>query len=61
MSPKLIDIITNVMAFLLFVLEPIKSYLDTQPFDWFNFAMCVLAAVVAFFTGKSAKSIQKKV
>ncbi len=54
MSPKVINIITNVIAILLAVLEPVRSYLTTQPFDWATFAVCIGGAVIGWFTGKSA-------
>lgn len=53
MTPNVINWITNIVGFLLVILVPIKDYLATQPFDWFAFAICVLGAVVAYFTGKS--------
>lgn len=53
MTPKTINIVTNIMAFLLVVLVPIKNYLETQPFDWFTFFLCICGAVVGYFTGKS--------
>ncbi len=62
MSPQVINIITNIAAILLAILEPVKSYLTSQPFDWTTFLMTVLGAVVAYFTGKSGTYIlqQKK-
>jgi hypothetical protein len=53
MNPKVINIITNVIAVLLFILEPIKSYLTSQPFSWTTFAICVGGAVIGYFTSKS--------
>ena len=54
MTPKIIDIITNIIGFLMVVLVPVKTYLTTQSFEWGTFTLCVLAAVVAYFTGKSS-------
>ncbi len=54
MTPKIIDIITNITGFLMIILVPVKTYLTTQPFEWGTFVLCVLGAVVAYFTGKSA-------
>ena len=54
MSPKLINIITNVIGGLLVVLEPVRSYLLSQPFDWVTFGICVAGAIIGYFTGKSA-------
>lgn len=59
MTPQTINIITNVIGILLVVLEPVKSYLSTQPFEWGTFAMCVGAAVIGYFTSKSATAISK--
>ena len=55
MTPKFIDIITNIIGFLMIVLVPIKDYLTTQQFEWGTFVLCILGAVVAYFTGKSAQ------
>jgi hypothetical protein len=55
MTPKLIDIITNIIGFLMIVLVPVKTYLTTQQFEWGTFVICVLGAVVAYFTGKSSQ------
>jgi len=54
MSPKLINIITNVIAVLLAILEPVKAYLGSQPFSWTTFAICIGGAVIGWFTGKSS-------
>jgi len=59
MQPATINIITNIIGILLVILEPVKAYLSTQPFEWSTFGICVLSAVVAYFTSKSATSIMK--
>jgi hypothetical protein len=59
MNPKIINIITNVIAVLLFILEPIKSYLTSQPFSWTTFAICVGGAVIGYFTSKSTLAVTK--
>ena len=59
MNASQINITTNILGFLLFVLEPVRSYLASQPFSWFTFVTCVLGAGVAYFTGKSTLSAQK--
>ena len=56
MNPKIINIITNVIAVLLAVLEPIRAYLSSQPFNWATFAICVGGAVIGYFTSKSTLS-----
>lgn len=53
MSPKVINIITNIIGALLVILEPVRAYLLTQEFNWVTFIVCILAAIVAWFTGKS--------
>ena len=53
MSPDVINKITNVVAFILAVLEPIRAYLSSQEFNWMTFALCIGSAVIAYFTGKS--------
>ena len=60
MNPKTIDIITNIMALLLAILEPVKSYLTSQPFSWTTFAACIFTAVIGWFTGKSTLSTLPK-
>jgi hypothetical protein len=65
MQPTQINWITNVLAVLLAIVEPLNSYLTTQPFNWGTFALTILGAVVAYFTGKSGMaaqdtSVQKK-
>ena len=52
MNAKAIDWITNVIGFLIAILEPVKSYLTSQPFSWTTFALCIGTAVIAYFTGK---------
>lgn len=59
MSPKVINIITNILGGLLAIAEPIKSYLTSQPFNWETFAITIGTSVIAWFTGKSAIHLQK--
>jgi uncharacterized membrane protein YeaQ/YmgE (transglycosylase-associated protein family) len=59
MTPKLINIITNVIGALLFILEPLRAYLSSQPFNWMTFAVCVGGAVIAYFTSKSTLIVGK--
>jgi hypothetical protein len=60
MAPSRINLITNIVGFLLAILEPVRSYLSNQPFDWGTFSLCILGAIVAYFTGKNTLSVQKK-
>ncbi len=60
MTPSRINIVTNIVGFLLFVLEPVKSYLTGQPFSWETFLLCIGGAIVAYFTGKSTLATQPK-
>jgi hypothetical protein len=46
------DLITSIIAFLLVVLEPVETYLMNNEFEWQTFGVTVLAAIVAYFTGK---------
>ena len=55
MSQNTINIITNIIGFLMVILVPIKDYLTTQQFEWGTFVLCVLGAVVAYFTGKQTR------
>lgn len=59
MNPKVINIATNVLAFIIAVFEPVRAYLTTQPFEWGSFLLCLATAVIAFFTGKSAIYLKK--
>ena len=54
MSPNVINWITNIVAFLLVVLEPLRAYFGTQAFSWDTFLLCLGGAVIGYFTGKSA-------
>jgi hypothetical protein len=58
MQPTQINWITNILAVLLAIAEPVNSYLSTQPFNWGTFAVTILGAVVAYFTGKSGMAAQ---
>jgi len=58
MSPKVINIITNVIGALLFLLEPIRAYFASQPFNWVTFAVCIGGAIIAYFTSKSSTFTQ---
>lgn len=51
--------ITNIIAFLLVVLEPINSYLNTQDFNLSTFLVCLGGAVIGWFTGKKNETVQK--
>lgn len=46
--------ITNIIGFLLVLLEPIETYLMNNEFEWQTFGVTVLAAVVAYLTGKGS-------
>ncbi len=59
MTPKIINIITNVIAVLLAVLEPLRAYFSSQPFNWMTFAVCLGGAVIGYFTSKSTLSTGK--
>ena len=61
MSPSTINLITNVVGFLLAILEPLKAYFTSQPFDWTTFSLCVGGAVIGYFTGKGSMTILKNI
>ena len=61
MNASTINIITNIIGILLFVLEPLRAYFTSQPFNWITFATCILSAVVAYFTSKSTLAQKLKV
>ena len=60
MNAKQINVVTNVVGVGIAVLEPLNSYIHTQPFNWVTFATCILGAVVAYFTGKSTIAAGKQ-
>jgi len=51
---NIINIITNILAVVLVIGGALQEYLTTQPFNWLTFTFCVVGALVAYFTGKSA-------
>lgn len=53
MSPSVINIITNIIAVLLAILEPVRAYFSSQPFSWTTFLLCLGAAIIGYFTSKS--------
>jgi hypothetical protein len=59
MSPATINLITNIVGLLLFVLVPVKTYLESQPFDWGTFGLCIGGAIIAYLTGKSGIRSEK--
>ena len=60
MTPRVINIVTNVIGALLFILEPVRAYLSSETFNWMTFAFCVGTAIIAYFTSKSATSMIPK-
>jgi len=60
MSASLINIITNIMAALVIIIEPIRAYLTSQTFNWTTFIICVITAVIGYFTSKSTLSTLPK-
>ena len=46
------DLITSIIGFLLVLLEPLETYFMNNEFEWQTFGLTVMAAVVAYFTGK---------
>ena len=59
MNPQIINIITNIIAALLVILEPVRAYLLTETFSWMTFALCLGAAIIGYFTSKSTLSTIK--
>ena len=55
MNPNVKNIVTNIIALLLVILEPINSYLTTQEFNWGTFVVCVIGALANYFYGKTPK------
>jgi hypothetical protein len=59
MNPNTKNTITNIIAFLLVLLEPVNSYLNTQEFNWSTFLVCIGGAVIGWFTGKKTNEVSK--
>lgn len=62
LSPKIINVITNIVAIIAFVvaiLQAIQDYINSQPFEILSFFIMLGLAIVAWFTGKSGLFIQK--
>ena len=60
MNPSTINLITNIIAFFLAILEPLRAYFASQPFDWTTFALCIGGAVIAYFTGKGSMTVERQ-
>lgn len=52
MDSKKLNLVTNVIGFLLFILEPVRAYLMNNDFNVWNFILTVLTAIVAYFSNK---------
>ena len=52
MSQKTLNIVTNIIGFLLFILEPARAYLEHNSFNIWTFLLALGAAVVAYFSNK---------
>ncbi len=59
MDAKKINLITNIIGILLAILEPVRAYLASQPFNWTTFLTCLGGAIIAYFTGKSTLALKK--
>ena len=59
MNAAQINIVTNVIAALLAILEPVRAYLTSQPFNWTTFGICIAGAIIGWFTGKSTLAAVK--
>ena len=55
MSQSTINIITNIVGFLLFILEPLRAYLEQNDFNVWTFMLALGAAVVAYFSNKNKR------
>ena len=52
MNQATLNIITNVIGLLLFILEPVRAYLEQNDFNVWTFLLALGAAVVAYFSNK---------
>ena len=53
MNQSTINIITNIVGFLLFILEPVRAYLEQNSFNVWKLMLALGAAVVAYFSNKN--------
>ncbi len=60
MKPETINLITNIIGVLLAVLEPVRAYLVSEPFNWVTFGICIGSAIIAWYTGKSSIYLKKE-
>ncbi len=60
MKPETINLITNILSFILAIVEPVRAYLMSQPFNWLTFAVCIMTAIVAWFTGKGTIALKRE-
>jgi hypothetical protein len=51
-NQQTLNIITNIIGFLLFILEPVRAYLEQNSFNIWTFLLALGAAVVAYFSNK---------
>jgi len=43
---------SNILAFILFIYQPLSDYLTNQEFNWKTFIVFLLGAIVSFTIGK---------
>lgn len=59
MSPQAINILTNIVGALFIIVGAAQGYLTSQPFSWPTFLVCIMAAVVSWYTGKGSIKLEK--
>ena len=52
------DLITNIIGLLIFLYEPVRAYLEREPFRWQTFLPLILMSIVAWYTGKQKQQDQ---
>jgi len=54
------DLITNIIAVLLAIAEPLISYFNNEPFNWKTFIILLMSSIVAYYTGRKSGKVNDK-
>jgi hypothetical protein len=54
-NPRIINAVTNIVAVILMLaalIQPIETYLNSAPFSWTTFLLCLGGSISSYFVGK---------
>ena len=55
-SASVLNVLSNIVGFLVFMYEPLRAYFEAEPFKWDTFLMLLIPAIISwFFKKKEAK------